>query len=729
MVPCGAPHASTAAAWLQLGLDVQNGSPERARACFTDAARADPHAHAPPLHLGLLAMQAEPLAIAKATMHLRTAARLALAEHNVSAVAAALRGLGVAHETVGEWESAAAVYEDALSLVPRDCAASAGLANMRSAVGEHAKAAEVLRAALAEDHACPPAHHGLARLLTHLGDATGARRHAQAALELRPFDTAYETTLRALRDVAEPHAVLTDGTGALRHGAAASDPTATCGAPSGWVPPPLPADLTPSGSRCPAGRVRGFLLVNPFEEGCFHDDLRANVRQDYHSCGQFNNVLASLVHMLALSRLLCRTLVLPGFFIRFGARLTRVSAFAERWLPTEHFFNLTALRLGGFDVLEMHEWLPSGQARELPWLHCRAVGSGPPQLRFFAYHNLSFAAMRPAHFPHFLQQQSELRWVSDDASRHGYFSRFQAGFGAQWWRTTHGDEAPAAVAQVQASGASRAARGAAGAISNDEVLAFDAAPSVGMGMDHLRWDEALRYTRGHLRYVGLVHAEATRVRTALFGSAPFLAVHIRRGADRLHDFCHTAWGQRCFGWNITMDMCYPSTEAVAAQIAAARDQWGIAPANIFLATDSPRPELFEDLLRERHGLSFARYGQPSSQPVADTTSAAAASSTDAGVTSTQRRYGPPPTLGEEFALPVDQSICAAAPYFLGNVPSTVTATIVQERDSVGWGRERTTFFGFGEPELGQFRRGWEPSDAFAAHYVAHGSGCMPGIAP
>ena len=54
----------------------------------------------------------------------------------------------------------------------------------------------------------------------------------------------------------------------------------------------------------------------------------------WHLGSQFNNVLASLLHALALSRLLCRTLLLPGFFVRFGARLTRVSNFEERWLPT-----------------------------------------------------------------------------------------------------------------------------------------------------------------------------------------------------------------------------------------------------------------------------------------------------------------------------------------------------------------------------------------------------------
>ena len=149
-----------------------------------------------------------------------------------------------------------------------------------------------------------------------------------------------------------------------------------------------------------------------------------------------------------------------------------------------------------------------------------------------------------------------------------------------------------------------------------------------------------------------------------------------------------------------MDMCYPSAEAVAAQIVAARDRWGVPAANIFLATDSPRPELFEDILRDRHGLRFARYGQ----------------------------QGPTPALGEEYSLPVDQVLCAAAPFFLGNVPSTVTATIVQERDTMGWGRERTAFFGFGASEMEQFASGWEPSDAFAAHfYAAESGGCTPGL--
>ena len=365
--------------------------------------------------------------------------------------------------------------------------------------------------------------------------------------------------------------------------------------------------------------------------------------------------------MLALSKILCRPLVLPGFFVRFGSRLTRVSAFEERWLPTSHFFNLTALKQS-FDVLELqecvfaspssggsnqlrtshhmpwmrtpniilvvvpvHRWLGTDEGRVLPLLNARAVASAPPQQRFFQFHNITFRSVQPSTFPHFLQQQSEMRWVSEDETRSGYFSRFESGFGPRWWRQKFGQPA------------SRKS-------SRQDVLAFDSAVSIGMGMEYLRWDEAMRFTRGHLRYVGSVHAEAARVRKSLFADAPYLAVHIRRGADRLHDFCHTGWGKRCFGWNITMEMCYPTTEAVAAQILAAQKRWAVPDGNIFLATDSPRPELFEDILRERHGVAFARYGQ----------------------------QGPAPSLGEEFSLPVDQTICAAAPFFLGRLREAYT---------------------------------------------------------
>ncbi len=83
-----------------------------------------------------------------------------------------------------------------------------------------------------------------------------------------------------------------------------------------------------------------LLLVIPFEQGCGVPPGSAR------SCGQFSNVLSSLLQALALSRAMCRTLLLPGFFVRSAARglpaaralpgtAAGVSdAFDERWRPT-----------------------------------------------------------------------------------------------------------------------------------------------------------------------------------------------------------------------------------------------------------------------------------------------------------------------------------------------------------------------------------------------------------
>ena len=514
----------------------------------------------------------------------------------------------------------------------------------------------------------------LARLLPRVGEAAAALTHARAALELRPFDPEF---LRTLADA--ERAAARAGGRAARDDDGAPPPTtppppplSPCAEAAPWVPPEAPAALAlPDG--CPAPGSGGAapaeeLLINPFEEGCFHDEYLdasgANKqRQEYHSCGQFNNVLASLLHGLALSRVLCRTLVLPGFFVRFGARLTRVSNFDERWLPTSHFFDLERLQ-ASFHVREPAvEGAPPRKVRQLL---ARAEGSRAPQLRFFSYLNVSFGRyldVKSSRWPHFMQQQSELRWVADAPPHGGAFSPFDPAYPLRFWREF-----------------------ASTAAGREKVLAFDAQPSFGMAMDHLRWDDALRWTRGHLRYVDAARSEAAAWRRAVFGSddAPYLAVHIRRGADRLHDFCHTDWGQKCYGWNITLAMCYPPTEAVAAQIDAARRRWKVPRKNVFLATDSPDPALFEDVLRRDHGIAFARYGQKG-----------------------------PKTLASEFALPVDQLLCADAPYFLGNVPSTVTSTIVQERDNRGWARENTDFFGFEAEGLRQFREGWAPTRAFA----------------
>ena len=697
---CGAQPGTSAAEWFQRGLSLVGSSREQAASCFTDAALADPLWHEPPLQLGLLRASSPPYLTPLINRTLHRAARLALREKNTSAALTAHRTLGDAAYNSENWHVAAGAYVRALQLSPADCLLSFKAAYAQARDGDDQRAIGLLRAGLAEDHACVSVHHLLAQLLSRQGQLDAALEHARAAIELSPYEPTFEQTLHGLeaavaRVAEQPPATPKAGSECKADASEHSMPVGRGGKDSAWENLlgsaamaslaveesstlssttlsstahrrlPVPPSLAPTGS-CPKpakgkAAVRAALLFNPFEEGCFHDDVRSNVRQDYHSCGQFNNVLASLLEALALSRLLCRTLILPGFFIRFGTRLTRVSPFSERWLPTSHFYNLSLLERG-FHVRELVEWrdegrgdadsVAAGRRRELPNLHARAEAHRAAQLRFFGYHNLSFKHTAPFTFPHFMQQQTELRWVSDDQARRGYFTHFDPTIAPRFWKKF-------------------------GASSQESPLvAFDATPSVGLQLNEMRWDEALRWTRAHVRYNDDILEEARRIREALFGEEPYLAVHIRRGADRLHDFCNTGWGQRAFGWNITNDMCYPPTQVVAEKILALQKRWGAS--RVFLATDSPKPELFEDVLRE-HGVKFARYGQ----------------------------QGPAATLGTEFALPVDQMLCAAAPYFLGNVPSTVTATIVQERDNIGWSRARTDFFGFDEKQLRGFAEGWD----------------------
>jgi hypothetical protein len=175
-------------------------------------------------------------------------------------------------------------------------------------------------------------------------------------------------------------------------------------------------------------------------------------------------------------------------------------------------------------------------------------------------------------------------------------------------------------------------------------------------------------------------------------------------------------------------MCYPPTPDAAKQILAVQKRLGLR--HVFLATDSPHTDALENLMLAQ-GVTYVRYGQ----------------------------HGPSPALGSEFALPVDQvlpsmaidtsrlghftpcklrrwrcvqrgsggrrgagdgvrprgqALCAMAPHFLGNIPSTVTATIVQERDAAGFGRETTEFFGFTRREYDDFRDRWLTSSEFAA---------------
>ena len=87
---------------------------------------------------------------------------------------------------------------------------------------------------------------------------------------------------------------------------------------------------------------------------------------------------------------------------------------------------------------------------------------------------------------------------------------------------------------------------------------------------HFRSDDALRWVRGRIAYVPSVRAAASRVARRLFGGEPYLAVQIRRGADRLVGFCYNNDVQLAiktrtlWGWNMSMAMCYPHVEEVSS---------------------------------------------------------------------------------------------------------------------------------------------------------------------
>ena len=153
---CSAPLGTAAADWLAHGLTLTR-QPERARACFVDAAIADPLSHEPPMQLGR-ALLAAGAPLAQVASHLERAALLAAKETNHSAAASLHSMLGDAQASVGDLVAAAGSYGQALARSPASCAVSAALAQVQVELGQLVAAAAVLRAALAEDHACVLAH-------------------------------------------------------------------------------------------------------------------------------------------------------------------------------------------------------------------------------------------------------------------------------------------------------------------------------------------------------------------------------------------------------------------------------------------------------------------------------------------------------------------------------------------------------------------------------------------
>ena len=334
---CGASAGTSASEWLRRGESLLAKRPEQARACFSDSALADPLSYRPLEQLGLAQLDQQanvPLSTAAAT--LRRAAHLALRQGNRSAAAAVHRAVGEAHARRQDWAPASTAFGKAFKLAPTDCVLSAHLAQARAAQGQHKRAVAALRAALAEDHACLTAHQWLARVLPSTGDLRGALQHARAALELNPYEPESNELLAAL--LARPGAAAAEQPSGWQSSAPAAAEVESCS--GSWSPPRPPVELAlPAG--CPepgSGRAPAeLLLVNPFEEGCFHEDLKAGVRHDYHSCGQALTMAILTVAILSTALLTMATLTMA---ILTMAILTMV---APR-LPVQQRARLAAAR-------------------------------------------------------------------------------------------------------------------------------------------------------------------------------------------------------------------------------------------------------------------------------------------------------------------------------------------------------------------------------------------------
>ena len=214
-------------------------------------------------------------------------------------------------------------------------------------------------------------------------------------------------------------------------------------------------------------------------------------------------------------------------------------------------------------------------------------------------------------------------------------------------------------------------------------VAFDFAPSYNFQVDRLQFDPTLRQMRQRLKWVAAVRAPAERLEDALRsearrvnpgpdGTGAFVAVHLRRRG--YEHFCGAGldYYQRLrFGVEITEEMCMPSAESVAEQTLVAARRVGTDL--VFVATDEPDEDGADARALRAVGLKVWIGSDAEAAPNADT----------------------PPEL-----LPlVEQATCVASDHFVGNLASTFSFTIAQQRDVRGEPRNSMSFWGIPQEEL------------------------------
>ena len=211
--------------------------------------------------------------------------------------------------------------------------------------------------------------------------------------------------------------------------------------------------------------------------------------------------------------------------------------------------------------------------------------------------------------------------------------------------------------------------------SSPRVIAFDFAPSYNFHVDRLRFDPELRNVRRRFRWIEAVTAPARRIERELRLAAvaggsqlSYVAIHLRRRG--YGEFCSSGldfYQRKRFGVEVSEEMCWPTADTVADEALAAASAVGTN--RVFVATDDPEGNASQDIQALRaKGLEVW---------LAHTVLAA------------ETQVGP------ELRPLVEQAVCAAADHFIGNLASTFSFAIAQEREVRGMTLETMSFWNSG----------------------------------
>ena len=429
---------------------------------------------------------------------------------------------------------------------------------------------------------------------------------------------------------------------------------------------------------------------------------------------QFNNQMQQMQHALAVATALRRVLVLPPLLW-----MSHQDAEQQLWFPASHFINVTLIAQN-FAVIEWAEFLElEGQ---------KGLEGNVSTVTIPYYLMPPYVIPRSdklAYGGHFFRRNG-LRWCSTrrmspfyevkQASSGRGGSAFVVGEGASYWRAAallmprhntemrdlllacgaiqHDEKLPVPnceeleaelinhhameIMQWRTMGAqfprlhskTGPCDGVAGEndckCSHLDVVAFDFAPSFNFKVDSFDFDPTLQRVRSAIRFTDRLQVMARDLARTMFGTSDvrFGAIHLRRDGYEL--FCFGRGLQyykgKRFGYQVTDDMCFPSIAQVAAFANRAMSRHGVEA--ILLATNSRNSqelaELRQALAVPFHRASEMFTGQPEHLPL------------------------------------VEQLLCAQAVFFIGNVASTFTATVVHERDLREFPRD--TFYTWGNED-------------------------------